>query len=106
VLYRPKNSAQTDGRTDGQTDGPTDGRHNDFSRAHFFKEENTLTRHKLETCQNWIFELILSLSNIPTDFKPNKQKKSKTLPFYERTFLSEYSLDSVPNEFKKLSFSA
>jgi hypothetical protein len=23
--------------TDGQTDGRTDGRHNDFSRAHFFK---------------------------------------------------------------------
>jgi hypothetical protein len=33
VLYRLRNSAQTDRRTDGQTDG----RHNDFSRAHFFK---------------------------------------------------------------------
>jgi hypothetical protein len=28
---------ETDGRTDGQTDRRTDGRHNDFSRAHFFK---------------------------------------------------------------------
>jgi hypothetical protein len=77
------------------------------------KKRNTMTRHKLEKCEHWVFELIFSLSNIPTYFKPNKQKKkSKTLPFsiFFRSIISKLkfmeelfcqnSLDSVPNDFK------
>jgi hypothetical protein len=49
---------------------------------------NSMTRHKLEKCQNWIFELIFTLSNIPTYFKPNKQKKIKNRCLF-RFFLDQ-----------------
>jgi hypothetical protein len=81
VLYRLRNSAQTDRRTDGRTDDITISVEPIFLKMCSKKKSNTLTRHKLEKCQNWIFELILSLSSIPTYFKPNKQKKIKNLPF-------------------------
>jgi hypothetical protein len=78
-----------------------------------------LTRHKSEKYQNWIFELIFSLSNIPTyTLSQTSRKKSKTLPFsiFFRSIISKLkfmeelfcqnSLDSVPNDYKNLPFSA
>jgi hypothetical protein len=42
-----RTDGRTDGQTDGRTDGQTDGRHNDFSRAHFYKPFYAFDRFKL-----------------------------------------------------------